>query len=121
MADNADNTEPIVLNRSDIAYDAYTAEFQGYLHGDSRVSFIWVEGRPGDGPRLHQHAYEEIFIMLEGTATFTIGDAVVEAVAGQVLVAPPKTPHKFVGTGTGALRQINIHASEHIITEWLED
>ena len=49
------------------------------------------------------------------------GEDVVEARGGQVVVVPAGVPHKFVNSGTGRLRQIDIHASERFITEWLED
>ena len=59
--------------------------------------------------------------MQEGTATFTAGEEVIEARGGQVVMVPAGVPHKFVNTGAGRLRQIDIHASERFVTEWLED
>jgi mannose-6-phosphate isomerase-like protein (cupin superfamily) len=110
-----------LLNKDDLERDGNTYEFQGYRHGDTRVSFLWVDLPPGDGPRLHKHPYEEVFVVLKGRATFTVGSAVLEAIAGQIIVAPADTPHKFINSGEGPLRQIDIHASERFITEWLED
>ena len=57
----------------------------------------------------------------EGTATFRAGDEVIEARGGQVVVVPAGVAHKFVNSGAGPLRQVDIHASERSITEWLED
>ena len=57
----------------------------------------------------------------EGTVTFTAGEEVIEAGAGQVVVVPAGVPHKFVNSGTGPLRQVDIHASDRFITEWLEE
>ena len=111
----------VILEKSDLARDGSTYEFQGYLHGDTGLSFIWVDLPPGGGPRLHKHPYAEVFIVLEGHATFTLGSASMEARAGQVVIAPPGTPHKFVNSGEGELRQIDIHPSARFITEWLED
>jgi mannose-6-phosphate isomerase-like protein (cupin superfamily) len=113
----------IVLQRDELPreLESATVNFEGYLHGDTNVSFIWVDLPPGGGPRLHRHPYEEVFIILEGRATFTVGATTVEATAGQVLVAPPNMPHKFVNSGEGPLRQIDIHASARFITEWLEE
>jgi len=34
---------------------------------------IVVDARPDGGPRLHRHPYEEVFVVQEGTATFTAG------------------------------------------------
>jgi mannose-6-phosphate isomerase-like protein (cupin superfamily) len=112
-----------VLDRNDLRRDGDTYEFEGYLHGDanSNISFIWVDLPPGGGPRLHKHAYEEIFIIQEGSATFTVGAETVEAKAGQVILVPPETPHKFINSGEGRLRQVDIHLSKRFITEWLED
>jgi mannose-6-phosphate isomerase-like protein (cupin superfamily) len=96
------------------------SELQGYLFGGAHVCLIFVDVEPGDGPRLHRHGYEEIFIVLEGQATFTIGSATTMAHGGQVLIVQPGVPHKFVNSGNGRLRQIDIHASDRFITEWLE-
>jgi hypothetical protein len=30
-------------------------------------------------------------------------------------------PHKFVNSGIGRLRQVDVHASERFVTEWLTD
>jgi mannose-6-phosphate isomerase-like protein (cupin superfamily) len=95
-------------------------ELEGYLQGDAPISLIFFEGAPGSGPKLHRHPYQEIFITLEGTATFTIGDETIEVTAGQVAVAPAGVPHKFINSGDGPLRQIDIHTNDRFITEWLE-
>ena len=88
--------------------------FEGYQYGDVNASFFLVDTPPGTGPVLHTHPYEEIFVTLEGEATFTVGDATIEASAGQIVVAPAGVPHKFVNTGAGTLRQVDIHPSGRI-------
>jgi mannose-6-phosphate isomerase-like protein (cupin superfamily) len=40
---------------------------------------------------------------------------------GQIVVAPAGIPHKFINSGAGPLRQIDIHANDRFVTEWLED
>jgi mannose-6-phosphate isomerase-like protein (cupin superfamily) len=77
-----------------------------------------VDGPPGSGPKLHKHPYEEVFVVQEGEATFTAGDDVIEARGGQIVVVPAGVPHRFVNSGTGRLRQVDIHASKQFITEW---
>lgn len=109
-----------VVSWSDLPLDGNSHEFEGYLHGDVGVSFILVDAWPGRGPRLHRHAYAEVFVVQEGRATFTVGDDTIEATGGQVLIVPAGVPHKFVNSGDGPLRQIDIHASERMETEWLE-
>jgi mannose-6-phosphate isomerase-like protein (cupin superfamily) len=96
-------------------------EFEGYRYDDTGVSFIVVDAPPGGGPKLHKHPYEEIFVVQEGSVTFTAGDEVIEARGGQVVVVPAGVAHRFVNSGAGRLRQVDIHASERFITEWLEE
>ena len=111
----------IVVNRDVLHNYGSTSEFEGYLHGDTGVSFILVDMQPGDGVRLHTHPYQEIFIIQEGVATYTVGAATIEARVGQVIIAPADTPHKFVNSGEGKLRQVDIHLSKRFITRWLEE
>ena len=110
-----------ILDVADLAYGGTSYEFEGHRHGDTNVSFIVVDAPPGSGPKLHKHPYEEVFVVQEGTVTFTAGDEVIEVGGGQVVVVPAGVPHKFVNSGAVRLRQIDIHASERFITEWLED
>lgn len=59
--------------------------------------------------------------MQEGSATFTVGEKTVDVTGGQIVVAPAGVPHKFVNSGVSPLRQIDIHANDRFVTEWLED
>jgi mannose-6-phosphate isomerase-like protein (cupin superfamily) len=108
-----------VIDMADPARRDEPNEFQGY-HYDASVSFIVVEASPGSGPKLHKHPYEEVFVVQEGNATFTAGEEVIEVSGGQVMVVPAGVAHKFVNTGAGRLRQVDIHASGRYVTEWLE-
>lgn len=75
----------------------------------------------GSGPRLHQHPYTETFVIRSGRALFTIGDTQREGRAGEILVVPPNTPHKFEVLGPEVYDAVHIHESDHFITEWLEE
>ncbi len=86
---------------------------------DARVSVIAVDAAPGAGPRLHRHPYEEVFVILEGEATFTLRDAQHVARAGEVVVAPAGVPHTFTNSGSTRLRQVDVHVSPRFETEWL--
>ena len=110
-----------VVNKEELQNYESSSEFEGYLHGDTEVSFILVDMQPGKGVRLHKHPYQEIFIIQEGTATYVVGTTTLEARAGQIIIVPADTPHKFVNSGEGKLRQVDIHLSQRFITEWLED
>jgi mannose-6-phosphate isomerase-like protein (cupin superfamily) len=93
--------------------------FEGTDH-DVDVSFLYVDMKPGRGPKLHKHTYAEIFIVLEGESMFTAGDEERLVHAGEIVVVPGDTPHRFYNAGQGILRQIDIHVSPKFITEWLE-
>jgi mannose-6-phosphate isomerase-like protein (cupin superfamily) len=79
-----------------------------------------IDAPPGSGPKLHRHPYEEVFVIQQGSVTFTAGDETIEATGGQVVVVPAGVAHKFTNSGTGRLRQVDMHASERFVTEWLE-
>ena len=111
----------IVVNKDELQNSENTSEFEGYLYGDIEVSIILVDMLPGEGVRLHQHPYQEIFILQEGAATYTVGTTTLEARAGQIIIAPADTPHKFVNSGEVKLRQVDIHLSKCFITQWLEE
>lgn len=109
-----------VLDRSDLPGSRTATRFEGYPYGDVAVSFFLSDSPPGHGPALHRHPYAEVFIVEEGELTFTVGTDEVMATAGQIVVVPPGTPHKFVNTGAGQARHIDIHASPRMAQEWLE-
>jgi mannose-6-phosphate isomerase-like protein (cupin superfamily) len=92
--------------------------FNGHEH-DAPVCFFLSEHRPNTGPSLHRHEYEEIFIVQEGDVVFTLGDETIEAGAGDIVVVPAGTPHKFLSRGE-THRQISIHPVPRMETEWLE-
>jgi quercetin dioxygenase-like cupin family protein len=94
--------------------------FEGGGHG-SPISFFVVDMAPGSGPRLHSHPYAETFVVQSGRARFELGGEPVEAAAGDVVVAPPETAHKFTVVGDERLRMVTVHASAGFETTWLSD
>lgn len=66
---------PHLIGEHDLPANGTARWFEGYRYADVPVSFFIVDTPPGGGPVLHYHPYEEIFINLEGEATFTVGDA----------------------------------------------
>ncbi len=110
-----------ILERDSLPFDGNIYEFEGFRHEDTEVSFIWVDMPPGGSVRLHKHPYKEIFIIQDGTATFTVGPAAIEAHAGQIIIVPADMPHKFVNTGNQQLKQVDIHVNKQFITYWLEE
>jgi mannose-6-phosphate isomerase-like protein (cupin superfamily) len=85
----------------------------------ANVSVIAVDLAPGEGPALHRHTYPEVFVVLEGQATFTLDGEQRVVCGGECVVAPRGVAHRFVNSGSGRLRQVNIHESPWFDTEWL--
>jgi mannose-6-phosphate isomerase-like protein (cupin superfamily) len=88
--------------------ESRTVQFDGADHG-TPLSFFLVDNDEGQGPMLHQHAYPETWIVQQGSARFTVGDAQVAGEAGQIIVIPAYTPHCFVNVGPGPLRMVCLH------------
>ena len=110
-----------VIDRADGRDDGedWTESYEE-LPGGANISIILEStGRAGVGPRLHQHPYAETFLIRRGSATFTVATEEFEAHAGQVLVVPARTPHKF-STGPQGYEAVHIHANPRFVTEWLE-
>jgi quercetin dioxygenase-like cupin family protein len=89
--------------------------FEGHAHGAS-VSFFVVDARAGRGPGPHRHPYEETFVILSGSARFTVDGEEVEAGAGTILVVPAGAVHGFVA-GPEGVRSVNIHGSPRMEQE----
>jgi quercetin dioxygenase-like cupin family protein len=98
---------------------ARSFKFEGGDHGAS-VSFFITNFARGQGPKLHRHPYEETFIVQEGEGTFTVGKETVAARAGQIVVVPADTPHKFQGAGDDMLSVVSIHPVARMVQENLE-
>lgn len=93
-------------------------EFQGSrLKSDVSIIFNNLK-RPGEGPRLHSHPYSETFIVRRGAVIFFDDTSVFEATAGEIVVVPAGTPHKFI-TKSEDVEMLDVHASPDFITEWL--
>ena len=94
------------------------SSWEGFERG-AGISLFVVDSPPGGGPALHRHQYEEVFVVHEGQVRFFVADDEIDAGAGDVVVVPPRTPHRFVNGGAGRLRLVAIHHAARIETEWL--
>ncbi|MCB1313124.1 MAG: cupin domain-containing protein [Sedimentitalea sp.] len=85
------------------------------------VSILFFSSdRPGAGPVLHWHPYDEIFICRRGRARFTLGPKVIEAREGDILRAPARMPHRFEVIGPEGYEGIDIHCYAEVIQHDLE-
>jgi len=115
-------TTPGRLTRADWARDPelWKGRFEGQALGTGvSVIFVTLE-EAGRGAVLHVHPYDEVFIVRRGRVRFTVGDAVVHAVEGDILTAPANTPHKFETVDDERYEGIDIHLSPVIIQTDLE-
>ncbi len=107
------------LNVEQLPFVGMSHEFHGEKQGAPISAYI-VNAPPGKGPPLHTHPYVETIFTIEGQARVTIGGETRDAKAGDIAVIPANTPHKFVNSGEGPLRQVDIHASPKFIQTNLE-
>jgi mannose-6-phosphate isomerase-like protein (cupin superfamily) len=92
---------------------------KGADHG-ATISLILDHSEPNHGPRLHKHPYDEVWVVIDGNLTFQAGDEQLDAGAGDIVIVPPDTPHKFTNRGPGKANLVCIHANPAFVTEWLE-
>lgn len=99
--------------------------WRGHVEGaamDTGVTVLfYATEEVGVGPRLHVHPYDEVFVVREGHALFTIGEEVIEAGPGDVLMGPAEVPHKYHNLGPGRLETTDIHLSPRWIQTDLDD
>ena len=72
--------------------------------GSARTSVWRVEVQPGTPAAPHQVTEEEIFIVLDGRASVSIGGEVTPASAGDAIVVPPNTDLALQNVGEEPLR-----------------
>jgi mannose-6-phosphate isomerase-like protein (cupin superfamily) len=111
----------ISVTRADsLPWSSIAKEFVGDEH-DVSITFLLVDADAGRGVCLHTHPYDEVIVVLGGEATLDDGVTTRLVAAGDIVVIPAGQPHGFTNTGDTPLRQIDIHASPHFVTEWLEE
>jgi mannose-6-phosphate isomerase-like protein (cupin superfamily) len=101
-----------VIPIDDLRLSERAALFQG--RDEAPVSIFVTEYPRGRGPDLHLHPYPEVFVVLDGTATFTAGDERLTVTGGHVVVVPAETPHGFKGAGEDTLRVVSVHPSPSV-------
>lgn len=100
---------------------AWAGYFEGRDLGTGVTVVAFSTDEIGDGPSLHVHPYDELFMLIKGNALVTIGDRRIEASAGDVVLGPAEVPHKYHNLGPGPLETIDIHLSDEWIQTDLDD
>lgn len=75
--------------------------------GRYSMSEWWLEPHT-KGPGLHHHPEDDVFLVLEGTMHFRMGDDWVEAAAGSFVLVPGGVPHTFENRGDVPVGAFNI-------------
>ena len=111
------------LTREDWASgeEFWRGRFEGAALGTGATVLFYATDEIGVGPRLHVHPYDEIFIVKEGNARFTVGGQMLDAGPGDVVLGPANQPHKYKNLGPGRLVTTDIHVSPRWIQTNLDD
>lgn len=114
--------KPVLLKRNDWAAedDQWVGRLEGKSIGTNVTVLFFSTEQVGNGPPLHYHTYDEIFIIRQGCARFTVGDREFVAETGDIVFGPANIPHKFENLGPGRLETTDIHLSDHFEQTELE-
>lgn len=115
--------DPVRIPRSEwtSGQDFWRGHVEGRDMGTGVTVLFYATDEKGKGPRWHVHPYDEVFVVREGRALFTVGDRKIEAETGDVILGPAEVPHKFENLGDGRLQTIDIHLSDRWIQTDLPD
>lgn len=88
---------------------------RGSVNGETLPTQVTIlaygNDEPGAGPVLHVHPYDEIFMIQQGRGRFYVGDQVIDAEAGEVVLGPAGVPHRFENLGPGRFQNLSVHLS----------
>lgn len=106
-----------ILTRDDWATHAtlWKGRVEGHRLGTGVTILFYATEEVGGGPRWHVHPYDEVFIIREGRALFTVGAERFECTAGQIVFGPAGVPHMFKNLGPGRLETMDVHLSDRFI------
>jgi len=93
---------------------------EGSRFGLDHLTLILGETAPERGSPLHRHTYEELFIVHGGRGTYTVGEVIVEAGPGDVVLIPSGMPHRFVNNGQETLYHTAVHSTGKFKSELLD-
>ena len=73
---------------------------------------------PGAGAPLHAHKdVDEVFIVIEGTLDFRLGEERFKVEANHTIAIPAGVPHSFVAVGPGPVRMYTFMPRNRAIAE----
>lgn len=75
---------------------------------DGQVSMVELNPKPGFGPPLHQHDFDETFYVMEGEVTFQVRDEVLTRRTGELAFAPRNVPHTYANLSDADARMVMV-------------
>src|ERR1700733_6945513 len=88
-----------VVSQSQLPFVGMSHEFVGMDRGGVGISFFLVIAEPGQGTRLHKHAYDEVVYVIEGRSKWIVDGQEREASAGDFLKFLASEPHRVMHCG----------------------
>jgi len=85
---------------------------EGQKYGFEALSFIITETHPNGGPPLHTHESEEAHVLIEGKASYVIGDKRFAAEGPYIAKVPAGVPHTFINAGDKVFRLVAVFPSK---------
>lgn len=89
------------FNFWDIKTGDHFVELEGRYYGWDSSTVQFAAMGPGQGPPMHTHPVEEIFVIVEGECVFAIGSETFHMKAPAIVRVPPHTPHSPTSLGPG--------------------
>ena len=117
--------EPVVVRESAREWETWPEEdvakrglvyWKTLVSGDLTHSEALTMGiamvPPNEALREHRHRQAEIYLVLEGTGSVTIGGEARPVAAGSAVFVPGNAPHSCENTGTSDLRIAYVFAAD---------
>ena len=79
--------------------DDYYFHMEGKDFGWDNATIELGSMSSGQGPEPHTHVVEEFFVVIEGSAAFTLGEKIIHVKAPAVFRVPPNTSHNVTTLG----------------------
>jgi quercetin dioxygenase-like cupin family protein len=78
--------------------------------GTEDVLLVMNECEPGMDLRPHSHEFDQLALIVKGTARYHVGDVANEVGPGSVLLVPAGVEHYIEPTGTETVENIDVFA-----------
>lgn len=77
-------------------------------HGSKELASVYFELEPGDHLGSHTDSAEELLIILEGQVSAQVGNEVVIAKEGGLVLVPKMMPHNIKNIGSGKVKVLGV-------------